>query len=114
MSLLSNLTLSYEILADDPIEMGIHYGKSILNALVGKSSQSDSPAAVTAGFTAQRFKQPISPRFASRPQPVRRAETAISRTASLSRRDFMDYSIRPRVTETRSVSYTQRSLVGAL
>lgn len=36
MSLLSNLTLAYENLVDDPIEMGIAYGKSILSA-VGSS-----------------------------------------------------------------------------
>lgn len=30
-NLLSELTLDYEILADDPIEMGIHFGQSILN-----------------------------------------------------------------------------------
>lgn len=32
-SLLSELALDYEILADDPIEMGIHYGQSILSQM---------------------------------------------------------------------------------
>jgi len=31
--LLTDLTLGYELLADDPIEVGIHYGKSVLNVL---------------------------------------------------------------------------------
>ncbi len=34
--LLSNLNLGYELTADDPIEMGIHYGESILNFVSAK------------------------------------------------------------------------------
>jgi hypothetical protein len=33
MSLLDSLTLAYETLADDPIEVSIQYGKSILQAV---------------------------------------------------------------------------------
>lgn len=45
--LLSELTLDYEILADDPIEMGIHFGQSILNHV---SSGMESARSYSAGI----------------------------------------------------------------
>lgn len=44
MSLLKNLTLSYEMHANDPVEVGIHYGKSILQALSAKVSAMETVA----------------------------------------------------------------------
>ncbi len=38
MSLLGDLQLDFEALADDPIEMGIHYGKSVLQVVSSRVS----------------------------------------------------------------------------
>lgn len=101
MSLLSDLALAYETLADDPIEMGIHYGKSVLKALSGSTKQTET---TLRGLPtpAVRSKVAVRTRMISRVQP------------QASRRDFSAaYSIRPRQREVVA-RQPQRSMVGAL
>jgi hypothetical protein len=102
MSTLSDLTLSYETLADDPIEMGIHYGKSVLNVLSGKLTQLAEPVRAVAPVALARSETSIQSRMITRPRPA------------LQRRDFTEQAIRPRPIFTTSRPLQNRALIGAL
>ncbi len=103
MSLLSDLALAYETLADDPIDMGIHYGKSILKALSGAPKQAEAKLRSSLPKPAVRSNIAVRSRMVSRSQPV--AE----------RRDFSAaYSIRPRQSEVVTRQSQERAMVGAL
>ena len=58
MSLLSNLTLAYEHLVDDPIEKGISYGKSILSAINGQAGLQPERAVLAAPQRAMISRRP--------------------------------------------------------
>ncbi|RTK95140.1 hypothetical protein EKI60_01650 [Candidatus Saccharibacteria bacterium] len=106
MSLLSNLTLDYEILADDPIEMGIRYGKSIL------SSVSNTVVAAEQFVEQQQFKkrQTVPVKVQVRATAARRPQAAQRNHSSSSpRRSFIDYSAR-----STAMGYSRRNMVGAL
>ncbi len=106
MSLLSNLTLDYEILADDPIEMGIRYGKSIL------SSVSDTVVAAEQFVEQQQFKkrQAVPVKLQARTPATRRPQAPKrDLSSSASRRSFIDYSAR-----STAMGYSRRNMVGAL
>lgn len=51
MNLLDNLTLAYETLADDPIEVSIQYGKSILQAVSPKPKAAQQTGQKVVPFT---------------------------------------------------------------
>ncbi len=103
MSLLTDLTLAYETLADDPIEVGIHYGKSILRALSPSSSSS-----VSSSDSHKSSSSPVSlARVASRIQINRTVRRSVAPT-EVPRASYLNYATR------RPVGYTQRNLVGAL
>lgn len=67
MSLLDNLALSYEIHVNDPIEVGIHYGKSILQALSGVEQGVDID---DAGSRYIRRQTMVTPRTIRRTSPT--------------------------------------------
>lgn len=99
MSLLANLNLTYETLADDPIEVGIHYGKSILSVFSPK-------AHAVVKTEAPKFKTVSQARASKLVLPqrqVRRSAPTVS-----SRANYAHYT--PRM----NAAYTQRELVGAL
>ena len=93
MSVLANLQLQYENLADDPIDRGIFYGKSVLQALA-------SPMQMAPAFAmASERDQVVEP-------PVFRSTRLVER-ARVERTRYAQYATRP-------TFYAQRSLVGAL
>jgi hypothetical protein len=105
MGLLTDLTLAYEILADDPIERGIHYGQSILNIL---SQKAQVPmAAVPREQVIAQVTETLAPS-----RPIERSLRP-SLQSPAPRRDFINYQSRPLVARTRT-GYSQRQLVGAL
>lgn len=109
MSLLADLTLSYEILADDPIEVGIHYGKSILQVLSTKLSV--QPAAVAPRRPSFYHKQAT---VTSRPLRNRAAKKRTIDSNVLSRSDYASYTSRRSAEYTETRNYTARTLVGAI
>ena len=105
MSLLADLTLNYEMLADDPIEVGIHYGQSILNMLSGTVTAAEHM--VQLPKISSRARTPVAPRRANRPD-YRAILNRPDQSQTATRRNFIDYSTR------KSQTYTRRTLVGAL
>lgn len=92
MGLLDNLTLAYETLADDPIEVSIQYGKSILQ-VIGKSTNvhKSSHKPVESGLGSLSLST----------RKVQRSSLAIERSR------YANYVRRP-------IASTRRELVGAL
>lgn len=103
MSLLADLTLAYETLADDPIEMGIHYGKSILHALSPSSS-----SLVPSSHPKESSSSPVSFARAASHIQINRTVRRSAVHAETPRASYLNYAAR------RPVGYTQRNLVGAL
>ena len=93
MSLLADLQLNYENLADDPIDRGIFYGKSVLQALT-------SPVQLAPAYVVASEQNPvIEPPVFRSTRPVERARVERTR--------YVNYATRPSF-------YAQRSMVGAL
>lgn len=93
MSLLADLQLNYENLADDPIDRGIYYGKSVLQALT-------SPIQLAPAFAVEPGLTEVTA------APVFRTARPVER-ARVERTRYVNYATRPSF-------YAQRSLVGAL
>lgn len=98
--LLSELTLDYEILADDPIEMGIHFGQSILNHV---SSSIDS---------ARQYSNEVVEEVASAASKtvnfISSPRLRVSRQFSLEGRKLKARTVQNRIPTT---SYLKRSAV---
>lgn len=109
MSLLSDLTIAYEVLADDPIEQGIRYGHSVLDALSAKIITPRLPEPVLETAAAYSYKMPITESVITQPQ---RTEVQ-PRIQSRLRRESAGYSSRGFKTRS-SVDYTRRAMVGSL
>lgn len=97
MSLLSDLTLSYETSANDPIEMGLHYGHNILNILSAKV------ASEVESVRSFRAPAPLESR-----RPERRIARGAAATAEPQRANYLNFTART------TGAYTQRNLVGAM
>ena len=93
MSVLTNLQLQYENLADDPIDRGIFYGKSVLQALTAPLQL--APAVV-------EQSTPMTEEIAI---PVFRASRPVNRS-QIERTRYAGYATRPSY-------YTQRTMIGA-
>lgn len=104
MSLLQNLTLSYENLADDPIEMGIHYGHSILGALSARLITPRLPEPVLETATAYSYVSPTAEQL---------RQVVSSNMSSRLRRGGSSYISRS-ITPRAQMGYTARPLVGSL
>lgn len=108
MSLLSDLALAYETLADDPIEMGIHYGKSVLKVLSGTTKQAEASLRNSLPSPAVRSN------IAVRSRRAPRVQAAAPRQAATTRRDYSAvYNIRPRAAIVSRQS-PARAMVGAI
>ena len=81
--LLSNLNLGYELTADDPIEMGIHYGESILNFVSAK---------IQSATGSSQVETDSSPKYFSDSNHVARAFLSAKR------------EVKPRINETKTRS----------
>lgn len=109
-SLLADLTLDYEQLFNDPIEMGIHYGHSILNYFTPDyfsniSSEQSLPRRFSRFIDKQRNQ-------ITKPAPIetfRQVETyslpVIKREAS-NTRDQVYYQKRKAVLPSREISFS--------
>ena len=105
MGILTDLNISYEMLADDPIETGIRFGKSILDAMPAQIMQVFNNEAVYAD--AEFIRRPV----VSRSREIRRSVQASSpsRGSYDSARYRSDYFF-----ENRSVARTGRIAVGVI
>lgn len=107
--LLADIKLDFEALASDPIEFGVHYGKSVLKVLTDKVTK---PIEMLDGMAARYSTQPSSkipekPIFAkpSKSQRFRSSSTQPPGRASF-RRNF---------EQVQTAAYAQRrGLVGSL
>lgn len=102
-SLLADIALDFEALANDPIEMGIHYGKSVLQILSDKVAAPklflDEMVAAKPAVIYKETKQP-APKF----------QTSTTTRFNLDRRSFRrDFES----LSTRDYSQ-RRELVGSL
>lgn len=107
MSLLSDLQLDFEALADDPIEMGIHYGKTVLQVV---SSKVSTPKQYFDSFVAPQktTKQKQNTQLAK--SPVAAARTDVVRPTDSSRLGFRrDYQ-----TLAATAYARKRQVVGSL
>ena len=96
MSLLADLKLSYEMLADDPVEVGIHFGKSVLDV-------------ASAGLT--HTEHTIVQKIDTVSTPPASLSTRVVRrftTQPQDRSRFISYSSRANPT------YTKRQMIGAV
>lgn len=113
MSLLTDLHMAYETLADDPIEQGIRYGHSILDSLTTiVTPRLPEPVVETA--SAYSYTMPITREIVEQTVVPTSSQT-IAPTGLRSRmiRNSSNYS--PRVFKSRSEqSYTRRSMVGTM
>ena len=103
MGLLSNLTLAYETLADDPIEMGIHYGQSILDLIAGPTE------------SVNEHDYQARPQLAPTSRTITRSPIIAERlrgSPAVTRRELMNYVTRPVLQASRPIP--ERVLVGAL
>lgn len=107
-TLLSELALDYEILADDPIEMGIHFGQSILNhvhsgldSVRSYSSEVVSEISSTANRAVTFVQHPKQVEIAPIGAPISLAGRALKPRSSLgaapSRSTAIDYRRRQTV-----------------
>lgn len=115
MSLLSNLTLVYETLADDPIELGIRRGHSVLSALSARLvPYFPEPALETA--TAHSYRLPVTERvIQNTTEPAITTESFSPALTSSSRARQITTSYTPRGFKSRTTqAYTPRQMVGAL
>lgn len=108
MSLLENLTLSYETLADDPIEKGIHYGHSILGALSAKLVTPRLPEPVMETASAYSYSVPSADQLVGT-----RDRGAISSEMTSRLRRGSSYVSRG-ITARTQMGYTSRPLVGQI
>lgn len=106
MSLLGDLQLDFETLADDPIEMGIHYGKSVLQAVSGRVS-----------MPKEYFDNFVAPKKASQQKqniaPIK--SSAAARTSVKPLRDNKRMPFRRDYQTLAAAAYARkRQLVGSL
>ena len=105
-NLLADIALEFEALANDPIEMGIHYGKSVLKVLSNRVSK---PIIMLDGMAARytvdtKIKTEVTTKPLQSPR-FRTTNTPLPSRASF-RRNF---------DQVQTAAYTQRrGLVGSL
>ena len=112
MSLLGDLRLDFETLADDPIDMGIYYGKSVLQVFSDRVVQPLRTTMDEMVAPVQLNTVLATPEKTVQPQ-VRTAiprSTYTPRTTSFDRRNFRR-DFEPVVTRTYS---QRRDMVGSL
>ncbi len=112
MSLLSDLTIAYEVLADDPIEQGIRYGHSVLDALSARIITPRLPEPVLETAAAYSYQAPLS--FVDRTVPAVKAPRSPMRRDITSRMRRGSTSHVSRQTIAPGRAYTTRSMIGAL
>ncbi len=114
MSLLSDLTLTYENLADDPIEVGIHYGHSILGAL-SATLVPHFPEPVMETASAHSYLLPVTERVIQQPEVTRQQARGTISNQMTGRLRTSRESYTPRGFKPRAVQgYTPRTLVGTI
>lgn len=114
MSLLTNLTLAYETLADDPIEVGIHYGKSILG-LFG-AQYTEQTATVNPSVLRRNIEAPAIRRI-SRAVTVQKTRKAVQDnfTARQSAAVFRRFSSESRYRAHRPMAAaTSQQMIGVI
>jgi len=110
MSILGDLKLAYETLADDPIEVSLYYGHSILSVLPQSVTPKQPAYAVIPNYFARDV--PIAQRVyriaTPLPEPVSRELPTQSRG-----RDYSNFISRSPASRSTN-AYSPRNLIGAL
>lgn len=104
--LLSDIKLDFEALASDPIEVGMHYGKSVLRVLSNKVTK---PTAMLDDM-AVRYKIDSKPKVAAISKPISSQRLRNATAQPPGRANF-----RRNFEQVQTAAYAQRrGLVGSL